>query len=91
MCPQAAPLLAIGMPAPMAMRIGGKSLDFKAFCAACFVIDLSQAQRGATSDQNTRGFFTKLSTESVHGMGERRAARAREMPSSSGLRKGPET
>lgn len=69
MCPQAAPLLAIGALAPMVTRIANKSLDFKAFCAACFVIDLSQAQRGATSDRNTRGFFTKLSTESVHGMG----------------------
>jgi hypothetical protein len=68
MCPQAAPLLAMGMPAPMHKRIVGKSLDFKAFCAACFVIDLSQAQRGAALDRNTGGFFTKLSTESVHGM-----------------------
>jgi hypothetical protein len=69
MCPQAAPLLAIGALAPMATRMADKSLDFKAFCTACFVIDLSQAQRGATSDRKPGWFFTKLSTESVHGMG----------------------
>jgi hypothetical protein len=69
MCPQAAPLLAIGALAPMATRMADKSLDFKAFCTACFVIDLSQAQRGATSDRKPGWFFTKLSTESVHGIG----------------------
>jgi hypothetical protein len=67
MCPQAAPMLDV-----CTMRLGSpgrasQCVDFKLFWLACFVIDLSQAAPGAALQGAPVVFFTKLSTESVHG------------------------
>jgi hypothetical protein len=43
-----------------------EAVVLKAFWAACFVIDLSKSSMGAAQGPDTKGFFTKLSTEFVH-------------------------
>ena len=47
-------------------QAASQAVDFKAFCAARFVIDLLKPSVGAARRQVTKKFFTKLSTEFVH-------------------------
>lgn|SRR6218665_242570 len=69
MCPQAAPLLAMDEADPALTHASRKDVDFKGIWAASFVIDLSNGPQALALEQEPTGFFTKLSTESVHQEG----------------------
>jgi hypothetical protein len=69
MCPQAAPLLAMDETDPASASSTRKGVDFKGIWVASFVIDLSNGPQALALAQEPTGFFTKLSTESVHQEG----------------------